>query len=323
MKKISGSKVLSGLMGVCVGDALGVPVEFTSRSTLQREPVKTMRGYGTYNQPPGTWSDDSSLTFCLAEALTQELLADKLYNTLADYFCRWRREAYWTPNNYVFDIGNATATAISRLRRGIPPIEAGGTTEGSNGNGSLMRILPIAFCHDLVKFSELIKRVHEVSCLTHAHPRSQIACGIYISVAVCLLQGNNPITAYHQGIEQVRNIYRKQPYDSEMHHFQRVIKGEIASFTRNSIYSSGYVVHTLEAALWCLLNSHNYTEAVLTAVNLGEDTDTTAAVTGGLAGIYYDMEQIPQEWIEQIARKDDIIDLAFRLEKAINPEYFD
>ena len=304
-----------------MGDALGVPVEFTSRKDLQREPVKTMRGYGIHDRPPGTWSDDSSLTFCLAEALTQELLTDKLYKTLADYFCRWEREAYWTAHNDVFDIGNTTVTAIFHLNRGIPPIEAGGTTESSNGNGSLMRILPMAFCKELVDFPELIQRVHKVSCLTHAHPRSQIACGIYISVAVFLLQGENPIAAYQKGIEQIKDIYRKQPYDSEMHHFQRVIEGNLASFTRDSINSSGYVVHTLEAALWCLLNSENYPDAVLTAVNLGEDTDTTAAVTGGLAGIYYGMEQIPQEWIEQIARKDDIIDLASRLERTINQDY--
>lgn len=323
MKKITGSKVLSGLMGVCVGDALGVPVEFTSRSDLQTSPVTAMQGYGTHNQPPGTWSDDSSLTFCLAEALTQELLTDKIYATLADYFCRWRREAYWTSYNYVFDIGTATATALLRLRRGIAPREAGGKTEGSNGNGSLMRILPLVFCYQLVEFPELIERVHHVSCLTHGHPRSQIACGIYISIAVYLLQGSEPIVAYHQGIDQIREIYQQEPYHSEMHHFQRVMSGKIADSPINSIRSSGYVVHTLEAALWCFLNSHNYAEAVLSAVNLGEDTDTTAAVTGGLAGIYYGSEQMPQEWISQIARKDDIIDLASRLETAINQKYSD
>ncbi|NES87641.1 MAG: ADP-ribosylglycohydrolase family protein [Moorea sp. SIO2B7] len=318
MTKLTNSKVLSGLMGVCVGDALGVPVEFTPRSDRQSSPVTKMQGYGTYNQPPGTWSDDSSLTFCLAEALSKELLTDQLYETLADYFCRWRNEAFWTPHNYVFDIGNTTATAILRLQRGISPLEAGGTTARSNGNGSLMRILPIAFCYPLVDFPELIKRVHNVSCLTHGHPRSQISCGIYISIAVFLLQGSNPVDAYHQGIDKVREIYQQEPYDSEMHHFQRVISGNLGDVPIDLIRSSGYVIDALEAALWCFLNSKNYPETVLTAVNLGEDTDTTAAITGGLAGIYYGFEQIPQEWIEQIARKDDIIELAERLETAIN-----
>jgi ADP-ribosylglycohydrolase len=136
-----------------------------------------------------------------------------------------------------------------------------------------------------------------------------------------LLKGRKPITAYYQGIEQIQKIYQQEPYKSEMHHFKRVMTGGINNLPIQEIRSSGYVVHTLEASLWCFLNSNNYTKAVLSAVNLGEDTDTTAAVTGGLAGIYYGIKQIPTEWIEQIARKDDIIDLAYRLETAIHQKF--
>ncbi|MDB9312326.1 ADP-ribosylglycohydrolase family protein [Spirulina sp. CS-785/01] len=314
---MSETKIVSGLMGVCVGDALGVPVEFQSRQTLAHNPVATMRGYGTYNQPPGTWSDDSSLTFCLAEALAQELLSEQLVATVADYFCLWRDEAFWTPYEEVFDIGLTTNTAISRLRQGISPTEAGGLDERSNGNGSLMRILPLAFCYPLVKFPQLIQRVHEVSCLTHAHPRSQMACGIYVSIAIGLLQGLSPFEAYQQGIEQIKPLYQNEPYQSQLSHFQRFLDGNIAKLPVNEIASSGYVVHTLEAAIWCFLNYQNYAESVVVAVNLGEDTDTTAAVTGGLAGIYYEVEQIPQHWVETIARKDDIIGLGKRLSRKI------
>ncbi|NEQ26498.1 MAG: ADP-ribosylglycohydrolase family protein, partial [Microcoleus sp. SIO2G3] len=163
--------VLDGLMGLCVADALGVPVEFTSRSQRQIQPVTTMQGYGTWNQPPGTWSDDSSLTFCLAESLCQGFdLVD-----IGDRFCRWYRESYWTARNETFDVGNATRMAIERLQQSIPPLEAGGTSERSNGNGSLMRILPMAFFHSKLPFPDLIDRVHQVSRITHAHPRSQMA----------------------------------------------------------------------------------------------------------------------------------------------------
>ncbi len=318
MPKSNHLKVIDGLIGVCIGDALGVPVEFTSRQERTINPITKMQGYGTYNQPPGTWSDDSSLTFCLAEALTQELLTDKLYETLANYFCKWQQKAYWTPHRFVFDIGITTRMAILRLTQGVSPIKAGKTGEMSNGNGSLMRILPLAFCYQLVKFPSLIKHVHNVSCLTHGHPRSQIACGIYISIAVSLLEGNEPLKAYSEGITRVSDIYQQEPYRSEMQHFQRVMSGKIIDLPIDNINSSGYVIDTLEAALWCFLNNNNYADAVLNAVNLGGDTDTTAAVTGGLAGIYYGIEQIPQEWIDQIARKDDIIDLGKRLETAIN-----
>ncbi len=307
------SKTLAGLMGVCVGDALGVPVEFTSRDKRIKSPVISMEGYGTYNQPPGTWSDDSSLTFCLAESLCSEFSLD----TIAQSFCRWYEEGYWTPHDKVFDIGGTTRDAIKRLQAGVSPMTAGGTEEWNNGNGSLMRILPIAYYHKSLTFSELIERVHQVSSITHRHLRCQMACGIYISIAINLLQGDEPTTAYLQGIEAVKDIYNQLPYTSESHRFSRVFSDEIHHLPVEEIKSGGYVIDSLEAAIWCFLNSTSYSEAVLKAVNLGGDTDTTAAVTGGLAGIYYGVANIPTEWINLLARKEDIIDLAGRLEVAI------
>jgi ADP-ribosyl-[dinitrogen reductase] hydrolase len=307
------TKTLSGLMGLCIGDAIGVPVEFTSRAERIASPVTSMQGYGSWDVPPGTWSDDSSLTFCLAECLCNGFSLDAIANS----FWRWYHEAYWTARGEVFDVGNTTFLAIANYKQGIPPLQAGGKTENSNGNGSLMRILPMAYCHKSLTFAELISRVHQLSCITHAHMRSQIACGIYISIAVCLLEGLELQAAYLQGLENLRQIYDRSEYASEMPHFSRVFSGEIDKLPLEEISSSGYVIDTLEASLWCLLNNSNYAEAVLTAVNLGGDTDTTAAVTGGLAGIYYGVENIPSEWVEQIARKQDIINLAERLAGAV------
>jgi len=310
----TGSQTLAGLMGICVGDALGVPVEFTSRWERLQAPVTSMQGYGTYNQPPGTWSDDSSLTLCLAESLCSGFSLE----AIAQSFCRWCSEGYWTPHGIVFDIGNATSAALHRLQQEkVSPLEAGGTSEGSNGNGSLMRILPLAYYHRSLDLRALIERVHQVSCITHAHPRSQISCGIYILIAIGLLKGFDLEKAYLQGLETAKELYSEPPYASELTQFKRIFSGEIAQLPIEKIQSDGYVIHTLEASLWCLLNSTSYAEAVLKAVNLGEDTDTTAAVTGGLAGIYYGVENIPPEWINQLARKQDIIDLAARLNAAI------
>ena len=214
--------IVSGLMGVCVGDALGVPVEFKTRSYLLKNPVKTMIGYGTHNQPPGTWSDDSSLTFCLADAMCSAFNLEAISHN----FCRWFNEGYWTPYNEVFDIGGATSKAIFNLQEGVNPIEAGGTQEGDNGNGSLMRILPMAFYHKTVDFAELINRTHQVCRITHGHIRSQIACGIYISVAVGLLQGLEPKAAYLQGLENIRPVYNQPPFEREFtQHFSKVFSG--------------------------------------------------------------------------------------------------
>jgi ADP-ribosyl-[dinitrogen reductase] hydrolase len=310
---LTATKTLSGLMGLCVGDALGVPVEFTSRAERAKSPVTTMLGYGTWNQPPGTWSDDSSLSFCLAECLCRGYSLDAIANS----FWRWYKEAYWTPRGDVFDIGQTTHTAIMRLKQGVVPHQAGGKVENSNGNGSLMRILPMAYCHRNLTLGELLARVHDVSAITHAHARSQMACGIYISIAVALLEGADLQTAYLQALQDIQTIYSVREFLLEKPHFGRIFSGEIAKLPVEEINSGGYVIDTLESSLWCLLNSSSYSEAVLKAVNLGGDADTTAAVTGGLAGIYYGVENIPQKWMNQIARRQDIIYLAERFARAV------
>ena len=313
MKK---SQILSGLMGVCVGDALGVPVEFSPREERIKNPVTTMLGYGSHLQPPGTWSDDSSLTFCLAEAMCEGFDLE----AIAKNFCRWFYENYWTAHGIVFDIGGTTNRAIYNLKQGVSPTKAGGIGEWSNGNGSLMRILPLAFYYQTISFPELIQRVHDCSCLTHGHLRSQMACGIYISIAVALLEGLELKAAYLQGIGRIKHFYSESKYAVEMPLFARIFDDEIDGLDMNQISSDTYVIHSLEAALWCLLTTSYFAEAVLKAVNLGRDTDTIGAITGGLAGIYYGIENIPADWLGIIARKEDIVDLATRLENAIIKE---
>jgi ADP-ribosylglycohydrolase len=310
-------KIKSGLIGVCVGDALGVPVEFNSREEMSADPVTGMRGYGSHDVPPGTWSDDSSLTFCFAEALSQEKLGENLFRAIAKNFCLWYNEGYWTAYGICFDIGNTTVQAIRNLQLGVTPTEAGLTSEMSNGNGSLMRVLPVAFCEKLLDFPDLINFAHQVSALTHRHLIAQMSCGIYVSIAANLLRGKDKTTAYLDGVEQIKTLYQNPDYNTEVHNFDRVLNHNIANFAEADISANGYVIHSLEASLWCFLNSNSYSEAVLKAVNLGDDTDTTAAITGGLAGIYYGMENIPSEWIETIAKKQKILDLAESLSSVL------
>ena len=303
-------KIKSVLFGVAVGDALGVPVEFKSRQTIRKNPVSDMRGYGTYNQPPGTWSDDSSLTFCLAEALT----SDFDLNMIGKNFVKWANENFWTPWGDVFDIGITTREAIDRLAKGAQPDLAGGFDVASNGNGSLMRILPLLF-HIVDKpIDERYEITKQVSSITHGHIRSVIACFYYLEFARQIFLGRGKFEIYDNLQTEITSYLSGLSIDpSEIALFARLLEQDIYEQKEESISSGGYVLHTLEASIWCLLTTENYKDTVLKAVNLGDDTDTTGAVTGGLAALLYGFDTIPEEWIKQIARHDDIENLAERL----------
>lgn len=314
--KTKSNNVLGGIMGLAVADALGVPVEFESRSTLKKNPVVGMRAYGTYNQPAGTWSDDTSMTLCLADSLCKGLD----YYDIMDNFLRWFDDGEFTPYGVAFDIGNTTREALIKYKNGNSPLECGGQGEYDNGNGSLMRILPISFYLqsiygiDFQKTDEAFDIIHNVSLLTHGHKRSLMACGIYISVAMMLLGGMNLETAVDQGIDEAIGYYeRKDEFKSEVKHFSRLKNKNFKNLPQDEINSGGYVVSTLEAAIWCLLNTDDYKSCVLKAVNLGDDTDTVGAVAGGLAGIHYGYESIPEEWTAKIARRDYIENLCSEL----------
>ena len=303
-------KIKGALFGLAVGDALGVPVEFSSRERLKTFPITGMTGYGAWNQPPGTWSDDSSLAFCLAEALTNGYDL----KLIAANFIAWKLNGYWGAHHKVFDIGNATHAAIIRLMDGTAPELAGGMTEEDNGNGSLMRILPLLFMIKDLPAEERYQMVKDVSSVTHAHFRSVYACFIYMEMALQILNGANAGEAYVNTKKLVVEFTSSKEFNKrEVAYFNRILASDIKKEEESDIHAGGYVLNTIEAALWCLLNSSNYAESVLKAVNLGGDTDTTACVTGGLAGLLYGYESIPKEWIEVIARKNDIEDLCIRL----------
>jgi ADP-ribosyl-[dinitrogen reductase] hydrolase len=303
-------QIKSALFGVAIGDALGVPAEFKSRQTIAQNPVIDMIGYGTYNLPAGTWSDDSSLAFCLAEALTQEFNL----NNIGQNFVKWYYENYWTPHGNVFDIGIATRQAISRLSKGEKPELAGGFDESDNGNGSLMRILPLLFYLLDKPINERYDITKAVSSITHGHIRSVIACFYYLEFARQLFLGKAKFDIYKNLQTEISNHLTSLAINStEIAKFDRLLKGDIAKLDEDEIQSSGYVLHTLEASIWCLLTTENYNEAVLKAVNLGDDTDTTGAVTGGLAGLLYGIENIPNKWLQQLAKYNEIENLAERL----------
>lgn len=274
------------MMGLAVGDALGVPYEFMPRDHFR---VDGMTGYGTHGQPKGTWSDDTSLALATLESLRRLGkidLADMMRN-----FSSWLYDASFTAHGDVFDVGGTTYRAIAKYHRTKNVRTCGEGSASSNGNGSLMRILPLAFV------PHTAMDVYGVSALTHAHDTSVLCCRHYLDVAARLLRGEDKTSAV-RSLDDCDGVFIRLPM--------------IDSYPREKIKSTGYVLDTLEAALWCLLKTESYRDCVVTAVELGDDTDTVAAVAGGLAGIYYGVggeRGIPEEWIGALARKDWIAEL--------------
>jgi ADP-ribosylglycohydrolase len=300
----------AALVGFAVGDALGVPVEFRHRSELRRDPVTGMRGFQVHHQPPGTWSDDSALTFQLIENLIEGYDPQRLGERLV----RWFIHGEWSARGHCFDIGIATRSALHRIEQGTPALEAGENGEYSNGNGSLMRILPLAFTLlNAENQTTRFENVREVARITHAHLRSAMGSFFFVEIVRQLLRGHDKHEAYRVARQETADFLVTLPAPAhELELYRRVLFQNVAELPEAEIYSSGYVIHTLEAALWSFLTTDTYRAATLRAVNLGDDTDTVAALTGGLAGIAYGPESIPADWLKVLARLDDIRDLARR-----------
>lgn len=306
--------IQSALFGVAIGDALGVPFEFSSRDKMKTNPAQGMIGFGTYNQPKGTWSDDSSLTFCLAESL----IGGYNLEDISKKFIKWKHEAYWSARGEVFDIGTTTSIAISRLKQ---IIETGDLEElkrqkyygdeFDNGNGSLMRIIPLLFYIKGKPIKEQFEIVWEISALTHRHIRAAMSCTIYLKLAEKLLEGKDKETAYSEMRIDISKLWDEIDFsECEREHFKKLIQNDIRETEYDDLKSGGYVIEVLESSIWFFLNCKTFEETILSIINIGHDTDTSAAIAGGLAGLYYGYKGIPSRWIDHIARKNDIDNLA-------------
>lgn len=290
----------NGMLGLAVADALGVPVEFRLRDSYT---VTGMQGYGTHNQPAGTWSDDTSMALATLESMAR--LGKTDLDDIMRNFEKWLFEGEFTPYGDVFDCGNTCSAAVHNYKRGKSVTECGMGGEMDNGNGSLMRILPVSILDPQMTVP--------VSALTHVHKISGVACLIYTALVRHLMDGLDKATAYSEALRDFEETFR----NPDLAAFRRL--PDIMTLDRRKIKSSGYVVDSLEAALWCFLRGASYSECVLTAVNLGSDTDTVGAICGGLAGIYYGIggeQGIPQAWIAQLAKAEAIVDCCDQATKA-------
>lgn len=324
---MKGNKATDALLGVAIGDAVGVPYEFSSREKMQNNPAIGMIGHGTYNQPKGTWSDDSSLTFCLAESL----VGGYDLKDMSEKFIRWVDQAYWTAHEQVFDIGITTSIAISRLREIIEEEDLDELkqqkhygNDRDNGNGSLMRIIPLLFYIKGKPIKEQFDIVWEVSALTHRHVRAAMSCMIYLKLAENLLEGKNKIEAYTEMRGKIADFWKEMDFpDKERKHLNKLIQNDIRDTHIDDLKTGGYVIEVLESSIWFFLNKETYKDTILSIINLGHDTDTSAAIAGGLAGLYYGQKGIPEDWVASIARLDDIVELGNKLNKRYCNEEID
>lgn len=202
-------KIKDGVCGLVVADALGVPVEFQSREKLKENPIVGMVGYGSYNQPPGTFSDDSSLTLATINSLVRQKSPLNIidYDNIMKEFVKWRYKGKYTPYGEAFDIGNTTKIAIENYKNGSKALSSGGKNEKDNGNGSLMRILPIAFYLNSREYSYEV--VDNLSALTHAHERSKLACNYYIQIAISILNNDLSLKGHIEtASNKIQNHYK-------------------------------------------------------------------------------------------------------------------
>lgn len=310
---------LDGMMGVVVGDALGCPVQFLSRDRIKNRPqgaVVGMEAGGAYNMPEGTWTDDSSMAIATMAGIIEKGEADP--DDIMARFVKWELKGAYTPFGEAFDQGGTCTSAIYNYIEKRDINTCGSTGEYANGNGALMRIMPVClYYYDRQKKvctseDEAIHGIHMISGLTHNHLRSQMCCGIYYFCVKSILDGvekgnaSSLISLLQEGIDRGLKYYGQDIRNlTEMAYLGRLFHlAEFKDLSEDKIRSTGYVIDTIEAAVWCLINTNTFEECLLKAVNLGDDADTVGAVAGGLAGLYYGYDAIPAEWIKVIKKRE-------------------
>lgn len=289
------NKIINSILGFVVADALGTPVEFTQRDILEKNPIVDFREGGRPDIPLGAWSDDTSTILCLMETIIENGLDFDLYG---QKLCDWMYKSCYTPFGKTFGVGRATSLSVYKLKKGISYLESGEKGIRSNGNGSLMRILPLVFClYDCDDKYEIVKTC---SAITHAHDISVIACQIFVEYFHCLIDIGDKIKAY----EVMQSIIKSKVKSEHIDVFDRILNQNIYEIDDKFLSGEGYVVSTLEVVLYSFINGQSYKDCVLKAINFGNDTDTNGALTGALAGYYYG--KIPEDWIKRIMKFDEV-----------------
>jgi len=331
--------IADAIIGVAVGDAFGLPYHFMKRDSINLNTANGFRHFIKQEEPSGSYSDDTSMTLCILDSLSRYKKIN--YRDICNNFVLWLGSGKFTPSGVAFGFGQTTLKAIQMYTKGTAPTECGSKDEFSNGNGSLIRILPLAFylykrygSHLFIN-PKCIKTIAETSSLTHAHERTIIAVSIYLSIAVKILdrrlKKGRPLIksqlykAIEQGTQEAIGYFMtRNELKGQLGYFSKFLinpktrRLNLLSFGSSEIHSSAYVIDTLESAIWCLLMGKTYKHTVLLAVNLGGDTDSVASVSGGLAGLAYGIERIPSSWKSSLLGWEQINAICIKYNKRLS-----
>ena len=326
---VSEDPVVSGLLGEAVGDAFGVPVEFMSRAEVRKLDLQDMVGRDSHllftsrwNRliPAGAWSDDTSMTIAAMSSIISHFGAIDYDDIMAQFLAWWDKGKY-TAIDFQFGLGTNIGDALDRYRQGVPAAKCGGKGLMNNGNGALMRMFPFSmYCiqQDL-SLDETLSVIRKAAGITHGHEINALSCFIYTLFLGECVRTRNPQMAYRNAV-LFQISYFKQMFSEEAMAAHTVVLTQLekASFDPDTIPESGYVVDSLTIALYCLLHTGNYEDAVKMAVQFGYDTDTNAAITGSIAGAMYGQSQIPQRWLEPLKKKETLLRMGRQFSRCLS-----
>ena len=307
------NQYLGAIIGHAVGDAMGFPTEFSKREELLKNPVLEMIDSPDLGLPAGSWSDDTAMEIATIDSFIHKKCFD--YKDIMDRWVKWINESEYTSTGVTFDIGRTCLKAIKKYCNGSAPLQCGSTSINENGNGSLMRILPVALYAYTRNLDDIsIQRLtDEMSSLTHAHEVSRLGCYIYMQLVICLLKGYEKEDAYRY----VQDLDYSSYNVNSINLYTRILDGQIEGQILDDIKSTGYIVDTLECVLWIFMNARNYKEAIIASTNIGGDTDTIGAIVGSMAGIYYGIDSIPSKWLDKLQRKEYLVELTSKFERCV------
>lgn len=307
--------IKNSVISFVLGDMMGTPVQFSLRKNLQEllkdTSIKELILKANSFVPFGSWSDDSSMTLCTMESIAEKKCID--LDNIVEKFTKWLYENYMTPNGRTFDVGDTTRRSLNKYLYTYNVIPQGLNSINSNGNGSLMRILPVSiYCYfKNLSDREIFEIIKDVSALTHAHPISILGCYIYTLIIFDILDGKSK----DEIIDNLYNIFDNKaiPYEYRewFDEYNDILNGDIINESTDNINSSGYVKSTLGVALWGFYNTKTVEECILKIIELGHDTDTNAAVGGSLSGLYYGLRSnpAPKYWVDKIIKKEMILEI--------------
>ena len=290
-------QVIGGLVGNAVGDALGLPVEFKSREELKADPVFEMQGFGSHLVSPGTWSTNTSMVIALMESIRECGKINK--SDILHRLSKWLYLAEYTVGSEIINSNTTIAMAIEMFKKGYDPDECGDAFEFATDNGALVRILPVAFL------------CYNYNIQGNATEKCILANMIFVNYACYLLEGYYPAVALQKIQKEDYSFFSEACVDS----FSRILKMNLTELPEEEIQSNSDVIESLEATIWSLVTTRNFEQAVIKAVNLGHDTDTIGALTGGLAGLYYGIQGIPKRWLDKLKRLPELETIAEGISK--------